>query len=156
MKRVHFLFTICIFLTCVDVVASRIDTTAKVRYKTPRSAVFYQVLPGIHPSKKVWVIGTVEFEDSGFRFVAYAELPDWPQSKFENLYPLNRAFKDVFIEYADIESFNDRNGRLLLENGEKHKILGAHHEEWRDTAKELEARIKKSRDLQRVSDLNDK
>ena len=147
MKRYfHFILTIWLLLACFDLLASRADTTAKKkRLSSPRSSLVYQVTPGIHPRKKVWVIGSIEFEDKGFRFVTYRGMPGWPQSKFEKMYPLNRSFSGVFIAYADIKRFNHKAGRIRLKNGEKHKMLGTHHKEWVAIRNEIKERIRQAR-----------
>lgn len=121
---VQLFFAISLLLAYVDLLASKNDTIAKTRLKPPRSSLLYQVTPGIHPRKKLWVIGSIEFEDSGFRFVAYTEIPGWPQSEFEKMYPLNRSFKEVFIAYADIKSFRYQTSVIRLKDGRKHKLVG--------------------------------
>src|SRR5688572_9011601 len=99
MKRgIHFFLTIYLLLACVDLLASRADTTAKVRYKTPRSSLLYLVywahpIRQLFPIKQLYVLGEVEFEDSGFRFVGYKEIPGWPESEFQKFYPLNKGFR---------------------------------------------------------------
>lgn len=144
MKRsVHFFLTICLLLACVEVLGSRTDTTARKRYKMPRSALYYQAY-WAHPLKRLWIIGSIELEDVGLRFVAYQGISGWPDSVFVKRHPFNSGFKDVFIAYSEIKSIN-YGGRIRLENGTRHRLIGTYVKEWRTTYGEIKARAKRSR-----------
>jgi hypothetical protein len=136
-----------VFLTGmqINLVASNADTTVRRKfiaiYKTPRSAIFYEVHRS-NPLKPVYIIGSIEILNDGFKFIPYEGIEGWPQDLFDKKFALNKGFREIFILYADIKSIK-RNGRITLQTGATYRMFGIYRKPWRSTYSQIKAKVPK-------------
>jgi hypothetical protein len=127
----------------INLVASVADSTVKRKfiavYKTPKSAIFYHAHWN-NILKPAVVIGSIDIQNDGFKFTPSNGIDGWPQDIFENKFPLNKGFHEIFILYNDIKSINYK-GRIVLQSGAKHRMFGTHRKPWRSTYLQIKERV---------------
>ena len=100
-----------------------------------------------HIYGKVYVIGSLQLEQEGIRFLPMTKTPEGylPQEAFDRTYWYNSIFTDVFIPYSDVASirkksvFRLKDGRKLYLSG-----FGSH---WKTTFPQIAANVARAKGM---------
>jgi hypothetical protein len=101
-------------------------------YVLPKNTMFFDIRKAgtIHLFSRTFVVGRVQYEEKGLRFVPSVNAPEgYPQDEFDRVYWYNAHFTDFYIPYNNIESYNRYKGLIRTKDGKKYRFASREMEE---------------------------